>query len=88
MKLKEFGYSIQEKDLKQYNILIDKFIPDFEDPFLDESVYINKYLSSLGKFDLNLLIFLKNQPKNPKAITLTPVLNNSKCNAGSNLTRK
>ena len=46
-KLKELGFSLTEDELEQYKQPILKHIPDFNDAFLEEDVYEDKYIRSL-----------------------------------------
>ena len=80
-ELKDFiGYSIEKTDFDKYSNIILNKIPNFDNPFdFDDqncSLYEQKYIKLLSKYELNYLIFLQKK-QNMNSITLTPLLKNS-----------
>jgi len=44
---------------------LKELIPDIDDSFLDEEIYLKKYLGMLGKKDLNLMaLYFEDEPEN------------------------
>ncbi len=83
-----FCYNLEREEYRSFSLMIQKEVPDFDDPFLDIDVYSKSYLKLLGKFDINLLIFLDNLKRtNLQSFTLTPLLRDSHCNS-SNMLKK
>lgn len=75
------GFVLNEDEYRNYEKDIDKYIPDFDDDFLIEDNYQQDYKKLLTKYDLDMMVFILQNEKEPKSIVLTPILNqHTRCN--------
>ena len=69
------GFVLGEEEYGKFGKEIDQFIPDFDDDFLIEDNYQQDYKKLLTKYDLDMMVFIQQNEKEPKSIVLTPILN-------------